>query len=81
MIFERKENKHITFNRLDAEIFFDDIFEDIKTPQELEWCVDNLIQALETAAHDWFEENEYKDQFDHCQIELYFDNNLEEIEE
>ena len=82
MIFTRKENNQLTCNPLEIDLLFDNILDEtIKTPHELKWCIEYLTGAIETAAHDWFEGNGYKDQYDHCQIEVYFDEDVEKVEE
>lgn len=82
MLFKRNQNNKLTCNPMGLELLFNDILDEtIKTPQELEYCVKALTEALEEAAHDWFEDNGYDDQYDHCQIDLYFDEDVEKIEE
>lgn len=82
MIFTRKENGHISCNHLELELLFNEILDEtIETPKELKWCVEYLTRAIETAVHDWFEDKDYEDQYDHCQIEVYFDEDVEKVEE
>ena len=83
MIFRRNEQDKITCGRVSAETLFNDILDDtIKTPKELEWCIKILTQSIEEAAHDWLENAGYEDDgYDHCQIEVYFDEDVKRIEE
>lgn len=78
MLFTRNENNRITCNPLELECLFNDMLdENIKTPQELQYCIEALTEALEQAAHDWFEDEGYEDCYDHCQIDVYFDEDVE----
>lgn len=82
MIFTRKESGHISCNSLELDLLFNEILDEtIKTPKELKWCAEYLTGAIETAVHDWLEDKGYEDQYDHCQIEVYFDEDLEKAEE
>lgn len=78
MIFTRKEDERISCNRLKLELLFNEILDEtIETPKELKWCVEYLTGTIETAVHDWLEDKGYKDYYEHCQIEVYFDEDLE----
>lgn len=82
MLFKRNEKDKLFYNLLELEILFNDILDEtIKTPEELEYCVEALVAALERATHNWFEDEGYEDCYDHCQIDLYFDTKVEKIEE
>ena len=82
MLFERNKNNILICRTLEAELLFNDILcEIVKTPQELEYCIEALSEALAQAAHDWLEDEGYEDFYDHCQIEVYFDEDLEKAEE
>ena len=79
MLFTRNENNRITCNPLELECLFNDMLDEtIKTPQELEYCVEALAEALRQAAHDWFEDEGYEDYYDHCQIDVYFDEEVKQ---
>lgn len=81
MIFTRDENKKIVYNRLESDLLFNELLnETIQTPKELKWCIKELLESIEEAAHDWFIDHNYRDKYDNCQIELYFNNDVDNEE-
>lgn len=76
LFYVNPNNGKLSFRRLDAEILMDDILciEEIKTPEDMEWAVERLCGCIEEAVHDWYIEIHKKpDYYDHCIIEVYYD--------
>lgn len=76
LFYINPESDKLNFKRLDAQILMDDILdvEEITNPKDMKWAVEQLCQCIEEAVHDWYHD-EYKkpDNYDHCHIEVYFD--------
>lgn len=82
MFFKRNDNNKLTYNPIELELLFNEILDNtIKTSEELEFCVNALGEALRCAANDWFEDEGYEDFYEHCQFDIYFDNEVERVEE
>ena len=76
LFYVNPNNGKLSFRRLDAEILMDDILciEEIKTPEDMEWAVERLCGCIEEAVHDWYHDVYKKpDYYDHCNIEVYYD--------
>ena len=77
MLFYTNPNDgKLDFKRLDGEVLMDDILciEEIKTPEDMEWAVERLCGCIEEAVHDWYHDvYEKPDNYDHCYIEVYYD--------
>lgn len=72
LITRNPENNKIQYHSYVGEIMFSDIIEQIDNEKDLEFVVTNLCNNLETAVHDWYLDNNKEDNFDHCNIEVYF---------
>lgn len=76
LFYINSDSSKLTFKRLDAEILMDDILcvEDITKPKDMEWAVKQLCQCIEEAVHGWYHDIYKKpDNYDHCHIEVYYD--------
>ena len=82
LFYTNPNNGKLGFRRLDAEVLMDDILcvEEIKTPEDMEWAVERLCGCIEEAVHDWYIEIHKKpDYYDHCNIEVCY--NQEDYED
>lgn len=76
LFYTNPNNGKLAFKRLDGEVLMDDILcvEEIKTPEDMEWAVERLCGCIEEAVHDWYHDVYKKpDYYDHCNIEVYYD--------
>lgn len=73
LITRNTENNKIQYHSYVGEIMFSDILEQIDSEEDLEFVVTNLCINLETVIHDWYTDNNKEDNFDHCNIEVYFE--------
>ena len=76
LFYTNPESGKLNFKRLDAEIIMDDILcvEEIKKPKDMKWAVGRLCQCIEEAVHDWYIDVYKKpDNYDHCNIEVDYD--------
>ena len=67
------ENNKIQYHVYVGEIMFSDILEQIDNEKDLKFVVTNLCNDLETVVHDWYIDNNKEDNFDNCNIEVYFE--------
>lgn len=68
MIIKRNENGKLQFNELSMNIMFDDLFENCKTPRELNFVAKHIVSALESACCDMREVVEGAGDFDLCDV-------------
>lgn len=54
-MLKRNERGKLSLNSLDLQIFFDDLFENCKTEDEVEWLTDQLSSILEITSEEVLE--------------------------
>ena len=66
----------LAFRRIDGQVLMDDILcvEKIKTPEDMKWAVERLCGCIKDAVHYWYIDVYKKpDYYDHCNIEVCYD--------